>query len=149
MTDLERVVAELRRDVEATERLGAELGRVREQVAAVRITESAAGGAVCVTVGENGMLTDVSMTDGIAKLRPEQVAGAVMSAFRKAQAGYPRRLAQIMAESVGDERLTRYIVGAAEARFSLVADDSGAAQPSRPDDDFADKPILRRVADHA
>ncbi|RZS36987.1 YbaB/EbfC DNA-binding family protein [Herbihabitans rhizosphaerae] len=165
--DMQAVVDGLRRKVDATERLGAELADLRRLVGMVNITESAAGGAVRVTVGENGSLTDVSMTDGIKKLSPDQVAGAVMTALRKAQAEYPRRLAEIMAASVDDERVTDYIVGAAEKRFPPVPDEPephtaptltrwrAPEQPTeRParrraagradvDDDFGDEPILR------
>ncbi|MET0236092.1 MAG: YbaB/EbfC family nucleoid-associated protein, partial [Kibdelosporangium sp.] len=103
----------------------------------ISITESAADGAVRVTVGPNGIPTDVEMTDRVNRLRPDEIAAAVMQAMTKAQSRYPEELARIMGETVGDTTTAQHILATAQASFPATE------QPPRPprtrgddDDDF-------------
>jgi DNA-binding protein YbaB len=141
---------------------------MRQEVEQISITESAADGAVRVTVGHNGIPTGVEMTDGVSRLRPEEIAAAVMQAMTRAQGRYPAELARVMGETVGDDAATRHILDVAEQNFPAPEPETGtsAAQPRygyeageeeppppprprpshRPtgpdDDDFSDKNIL-------
>jgi hypothetical protein len=45
-----------------------------ERVEQISITESVAGGAVSVTVGHNGIPTDVAMTDAVRAMAPAEIA---------------------------------------------------------------------------
>lgn len=134
---------------------------MRQEVERISITGSSADGSVSVTVGSNGIPNDVRMTDGVSRLRPEQIAAAVLEAMRNAQSRYPAELARIMGETVGDDPATRHILAEAERNFPAAAeaeeDDSSQPGPqagpqpgSRPrppspsgDEDFGDSSFLR------
>jgi len=117
---------------------------MRQQVEQISITGSSAGGSVKVTVGNNGIPTDVTMTDGVSRMRPEQIAAAVLEAMRDAQSRYPAELARIMGETVGDDDTTRHILTEAERNFPAAPDDPAGPRPSSSsgDDEFEDGSIF-------
>jgi DNA-binding protein YbaB len=155
----------------ATEK-AARFKQMAEQVEQVSITESVADGAVTVTVGHNGLPTNIAMTDGVRSMEPEQIASSVMAAMRKAQSRYPERLAEILADTVGeDDPASRHILAKAEESFPAPEDDEVSAPenrmvfadveddeepppprpapprrsaPERPDDDFGDDTVFGR-----
>jgi hypothetical protein len=95
-----------------------------DQVEQITITESVANGAVSATVGHNGIPTDVSMTDAVREMPPNEIAANVMAAIRKAQSRYPGRLAEIVAETVGeDDPAAQHIVATAVQNFPPPPDD--------------------------
>ncbi|MGW5053769.1 YbaB/EbfC family nucleoid-associated protein [Actinokineospora sp. NPDC004072] len=98
---------------------------LNERVAGVSITESVAGGAVSATVGNNGLPTAIAMTDRVRQMAPDEIAGHVMAAIRKAQSRYPQVLAELVAETVGDDPAGRYILDSAYQNFPSVEDDEG------------------------
>jgi DNA-binding protein YbaB len=101
-----------------------------EQVEQVEITESVAGGSIRVTVDHNGLLTDISMTDGVRWMEPAEIASGVMAAIRKAQSRYPGLLAKILADTVGsDDPAARHILARAEETFPP---DPDLAEPTEP-----------------
>src|ERR1044072_4093534 len=111
MADTLRMVDVWERD--ATEK-AARFRTMADRVAEVTITESVAGGAVTATVGANGLPTDIAMTDRVREMSPDEIAANVMAAIRKAQSRYPGALAEIMAETVGDDPAGTHIVAEAE-----------------------------------
>jgi DNA-binding protein YbaB len=127
----ERAIDQWERDAEQK---AARYRAMADEVQRVSITGSAAGGAVSVTVGANGIPTGVTMTDGVRKLAPDRIAAAVMEAMAKAQSRYPEQLAAIMAETVGDDSTTRHLVAQARANFPS-SDDEAPRRPQRPPDD--------------
>jgi DNA-binding protein YbaB len=157
----------------ATEK-AARFQQMAEQVEQVSITESVADGAVRVTVGHNGLPTDIAMTDGVRSMEPDQIAANVMAAIRKAQSRYPERLAEILADTVGeDDPAAQHILAKAHESFPPAPDeelgpheermvfadveDDDELPPPRPaqpprasrapddgDDDFGDDTILRK-----
>ncbi|MDX8141668.1 YbaB/EbfC family nucleoid-associated protein [Lentzea sp. BCCO 10_0061] len=94
-----------------------------DRVSEVRITESVADGAVSVTVGNNGLPTDIAMTDRVKAMTPAEIAANVLAAMRKAQARYPQALAEIVAQTVGDDPAGRHVVATAEANFPAPDDE--------------------------
>lgn len=107
----------------ATEK-AAKFKLMAEQVEQVSITESVANGAVIVTVGHNGLPTNIVMTDGVRSMEPHQIAAHVMAAIRKAQSRYPERLAEILADTVGeDDPASRHILAKAEETFPAALDE--------------------------
>ncbi|EMD29439.1 YbaB/EbfC family nucleoid-associated protein [Amycolatopsis azurea] len=114
LSDVERMVADWERDAEEKAQ---RYQRMQEQVERISITESVASGAVSVTVGHNGLPTDVKMTQAVLKMSPDEIASNVLSAMRKAQSKYPERLAEITAETVGDDQTTRHLVATAVDNF--------------------------------
>jgi DNA-binding protein YbaB len=117
LSETARMVDDWERD--ATEK-AARFQRMAERVEQVTITESVADGAVRVTVGHNGLPVDIAMTDGVRGMEPRQIAANVMAAMRKAQSRYPQRLAEILAETVGDDPAARHILARAEESFPAV-----------------------------
>jgi DNA-binding protein YbaB len=63
----------------ATEK-AAKFQAMADRVAEVSITESVAGGAVSATVGNNGIPTDIAMTDRVREMSPDEIAANVMAA---------------------------------------------------------------------
>ncbi|MFI6303348.1 YbaB/EbfC family nucleoid-associated protein [Amycolatopsis thailandensis] len=114
LSDVERMVADWERDAEEKAQ---RYQRMQEQVERISITESVASGAVSVTVGHNGLPTDVKMTQAVLKMSPDEIAASVLNAMRKAQSKYPERLAEITAETVGDDQTTRHLVATAVDNF--------------------------------
>ncbi|MEU4806306.1 YbaB/EbfC family nucleoid-associated protein [Actinosynnema sp. NPDC023587] len=143
LANVQRLVDDWERDAEEK---AARYESMRQEVERISITASAAGGAVSVTVGPNGIPNAVTMTDGVSRLRPEQIAAAVMEAMGKAQAGYPAELARIVGETVGPTPSGQHIVAVAEHNFPRPeADVPPPAQPRRQGDDgdFTDESFLR------
>jgi DNA-binding protein YbaB len=121
VSDAMRMVDEWERN--ATEKAAA-FQRMAEQVEQVSITESVANGAIRVTVGHNGLPVDIRMTDGVRSMEPDEIASNVMSAIRRAQSRYPERLAEILAETVGEEDpASRHILAKAEESFPAVEEE--------------------------
>jgi hypothetical protein len=143
-----------------------------DRVAEVTITESVAGGAVSATVGSNGLPTNIAMTERVRGMSPDEIAGHVMAAIRKAQSRYPEALAEIVAETVGDDPAGQHILATAERNFPMpdqgepstagetgkrigdVEDDDPVDLPARPsrrpsgvrdedDGDFGDESVFR------
>ncbi|MFK0243406.1 YbaB/EbfC family nucleoid-associated protein [Amycolatopsis azurea] len=120
LSDVERMVADWERDAEEKAQ---RYQRMQEQVERISITESVASGAVSVTVGHNGLPTDVKMTQAVLKMSPDEIASNVLNAMRKAQSKYPERLAEITAETVGDDQTTRHLVATAADNFPAPPDE--------------------------
>ncbi|WP_019814146.1 YbaB/EbfC family nucleoid-associated protein [Saccharomonospora saliphila] len=147
--DVERMVDDWERD--ATER-AQRYERMREEVEQISITESVASGAVSVTVGSNGVPTDVAMTDAVRSMSPDEIAASVVRAMHKAQARYPERLREITEATVGDDRISRHILATAAEQFpedpepdEEQAPPSGRERRFEPeDDDFGGESFFRR-----
>lgn len=136
LPDIERMVDDWERN--AAEK-AARYQAMSREVQQVSITGSAAEGAVTVTVGPNGIPTDVTMTPKVRQMEPERIAAAVMEAMRQAQSQYPERLAEIVSQTVGDDSTTRHLVAEAKANFPEPEPQRGPAprrarDPEDPDD---------------
>ncbi|MEJ2851860.1 MULTISPECIES: YbaB/EbfC family nucleoid-associated protein [unclassified Saccharothrix] len=143
LANVQRLVDDWERNAEEK---AARYESMRQEVERISITASAAGGAVSVTVGPNGIPSAVTMTDGVSRLRPEQIAAAVMEAMGKAQAGYPAELARIVGETVGQTPSGQHIVAVAERNFPQPETDTPPTPPRRrpgDDGDFTDDSYLR------
>lgn len=120
-----------------------------DRVAEVTITESVADGAVSATVGSNGLPTNIAMTERVRRMSPDEIAGHVMAAIRKAQSRYPEALAEIVAETVGDDPAGQHILDTAKRNFPVPdqEESSTAGETGRrigdveDDNDPADRPV--------
>jgi DNA-binding protein YbaB len=84
----------------------------------VSVTESSQDGLVTVTVDSAGNVTDLRITDKVKEMSGERVAAAVLLTLRRAQARLPEKLAEVMAETIGDDQQTvDTIVGNYRAKF--------------------------------
>ena len=142
---------------------------MQAQVAEIRVTESSGDGAVRLTVGSSGVLTDLELTERAGQLPPRQLAAQIMDTMRRAQGRLSGRVAEVMQASVGDDTETvNTVVASYQQRFPRqpeddvatgdqhlrigdVEDDPAAPRPAQPprrrppddDDDGWDRPLLR------
>jgi DNA-binding protein YbaB len=114
LADVERMMADWERDAVTKSQRYQQMQAKVEQIS---ITESVANGAVSVTVGHNGLPTDIKMTEAVRKMTPDEIAAGVLRAIQKAQSKYPERMAAIVAETVGDDDTTRHLVATAVDNF--------------------------------
>ncbi|WP_370944391.1 YbaB/EbfC family nucleoid-associated protein [Amycolatopsis sp. cg5] len=129
LSDVERMVDDWERDAVAkSQRYEA----MQAQVQQISITESVANGAVAVTVGHNGLPTAIKMTEGVRAMTPDEIAANVMKAIQKAQSRYPERMAQIVAETVGDDDTSRHIVATAVDNFPAAPPEDEPVTPEPP-----------------
>ncbi|MGA6168091.1 YbaB/EbfC family nucleoid-associated protein [Amycolatopsis magusensis] len=136
LADVERMVDDWERNAAETSQ---KYQAMQAEVERISITESVASGAVSVTVGHNGLPTDVKMTQAVLKMSPDEIAANVLRAMRKAQSKYPERLAEITAETVGDDATTRHLVATAVDNFP--------APPEEDEPPAAGQPQERRLYD--
>lgn len=144
LPDVERMIDDWERNAEEKARRYQEMS---SQVGQVSITGSAADGAVQVTVGANGIPTDVVMTPKVRQLEPERIAAAVLEAMRSAQSQYPARLAEIMSQTVGEDSTTRHLLAEAKANFPAPQEEQPPPrrrQPPDDPDDFSNSSFMDR-----
>src|SRR4030081_1411331 len=103
LADVERMVDDWERDAVAKSQRYQQMQAKVEQIS---ITESVANGAVSVTVGHNGLPTDIKMTAAGRKMTPDEIAASVLRAIQKPQSKYPERMQAIVAETVGEDDTT-------------------------------------------
>jgi DNA-binding protein YbaB len=127
LSDTMRMIENWERDAEEK---AARFQAMSDRVEQISITESV--GPVSVTVGHNGIPTDITMADGVREMEPREIAANVMAAMRKAQSRYPAQLAEILAETVGDDDPAgQHIVATAERNFPAPEEEETDEDPMR------------------
>ena len=117
---------------------------MRTEVERIQVSEAGAGGAIQVTVDAQGTLTDLTLTDKIRNLTPEELAAQVMACVRRAQQQLPSRVRRAMEATVGDQqRLIDQVVGDYRERFGLDDHDAFHAPAADGEEYFADRAYLR------
>jgi len=140
LSNVERMVDEWERNAEENAR---RYQNMQAEVERISITESAADGAVKVTVGANGIPSNVEMTDRVSRMRPDEIAAAVMQAMTRAQSRYPEELARIMGETVGDTATTQHILATAQAAFPATEEPPPPPRTRGDDDDEGFGSVMR------
>ena len=95
----------------------------------VSVTETAAGGAIMVTVASSGIPTDLRLGEDVGRMKPDQIATQIMACLRRAQARLADRVGAVVADTVGDGAGAEAIVGQYQHRFPPPPD-MDAAPPS-------------------
>ncbi|WP_020664683.1 YbaB/EbfC family nucleoid-associated protein [Amycolatopsis benzoatilytica] len=91
---------------------------MQQAVEQVSVSAASKDGTATVTVDSAGNVADLRITDRVREMSGDQVAKAVLSALRAAQAKLPDRLSEVMADTIGDDPQTRdTIVGNYRAKF--------------------------------
>jgi DNA-binding protein YbaB len=109
--------------------------RVQAQQISVTLTE----GPVTVTIDSSGNVTSLRVKDH------DELANAVLLAMRRAQAALPEKLAEVMAETIGDDKQTvDTIVGNYRAKFPEPQTDGNPPPPPRTDDDDGFDSVMDR-----
>lgn len=116
---------------------------MRANLEQIRVSESAAEGAVRVTVDSSGQLTDLAFTEQIRDMAPSQVAEQVMAGLRCAQQQLAPLVQETMLAAIGGEQeLVEKVVRGYRERFGQDAPRHRAA-PADEQEYFADRDYLR------
>jgi DNA-binding protein YbaB len=105
---------------------------MRAQAQQVSVTGTE--GPVTVTIDSSGNVVDLRIKEH------DDLAEAVLLAMRRTQAKLPEKLAEVMAETIGDDRQTiDTVVGNYRAKFpEPLPDETAPPRPPRPADDDED-----------
>jgi hypothetical protein len=102
----------------------------------VSVTETAAGGAIMVTVASSGIPTDLRLGDDVGRMKPDQLAAQIMACLRRAQARLADRVGAVVTDTVGDGAAAEAIAGQYQHRFPPPPDMDG--EPPSPLEENAD-----------
>ncbi|GLZ29286.1 hypothetical protein Lesp02_14760 [Lentzea sp. NBRC 105346] len=113
---------------------------VGEQTEALRLTASSPNGAVRVTVRADGSLTGIEFGDRARTIPLEHLPSMIMDTVHRAQSGIAGRVAEVMAEGLGDEDLqTRsMMLDNLRERFPELETDENDEEPAQVRDDVRD-----------
>ncbi len=92
--------------------------RMSQEVNKISVTESSRDGAVRVTVGANGNITDLTLTKRIQQYSPSQLSQEILGCMQRAQAQLAERVQQTMRATVGDdEQLVQHTAATYRSQF--------------------------------
>jgi DNA-binding protein YbaB len=69
----------------------------------LRLSATSDGGAVKVTVGADGGVTDLAFTTKARSIPLDELSAQILSTMRRAQAGIATQVSEVMTEQLGDE----------------------------------------------
>ncbi|WP_329062593.1 YbaB/EbfC family nucleoid-associated protein [Amycolatopsis sp. NBC_01480] len=75
----------------------------QEETERLRLTASSPDGTVRVTVGADGVVSDLVFSSKTRTMPPEELSRMVLETMRRAQAGITERVAEVMTENLGEE----------------------------------------------
>jgi DNA-binding protein YbaB len=104
------------------------------QTEQIRLTATSSDGAVKVTVGADGGVTDLEFSNKARSFPLPELSAQILATMRRAQADIANRVATVMAEQLGDEDLqTRSLVlDNLRSRFPEPVEDPVAPPPPAP-----------------
>lgn len=106
-----------------------------DRVATIASSAVGANGAVRVTVGASGALTDLRLDDRVQRIPGAELAITIMAAIARAQAGLTEQVSIAVHDTVGtDSETGRAITDTFARRFPKPADE----QPDRSERDARD-----------
>ncbi|MEU8635771.1 YbaB/EbfC family nucleoid-associated protein [Amycolatopsis sp. NPDC048633] len=83
----------------------------QEETERLRLTASSGDGAVSVTVGADGAVTDLTFSNKIKSFPLDELSRTILTTMRRAQSGIAERVAGVMSEQLGEEdRETRTLL---------------------------------------
>lgn len=88
----------------------------------VSVTETAAGGAIMVTVASSGIPTDLRLGEDVGRMKPDQIASQIMACLRRAQARLADQVGAVVTDTVGDGAGAEAIAGEYRHRFPAPPD---------------------------
>ncbi|GAA1026596.1 MULTISPECIES: YbaB/EbfC family nucleoid-associated protein [Amycolatopsis] len=75
----------------------------QQETEQLRLTATSPDGTVKVTVGADGVVSDLVFSSRTRTIPPEELSRMVLETMRKAQSGITDRVAEVMGRSLGDE----------------------------------------------
>lgn len=110
-------------------------GQMQAAIQSITVTESSQDGAVQVTVGSNGILQDLQLSDSAANRSMSALASEIMRTVQKAQAKLPELMQEAAASTVGlEDSAVQHVLGKAREAFPQPPEeqDDGAQRYSGP-----------------
>jgi len=106
----------------------------QEQTEQIRLTATSGDGAVKVTVGADGGVTDLVFSNKARSFPLPELSATILSTMHRAQADIANRVATVMAENLGDEDVeTRSLMlDSLRSRFPEPVEDPAAPPPPAP-----------------
>ncbi|MDQ0383103.1 YbaB/EbfC family nucleoid-associated protein [Amycolatopsis thermophila] len=101
----------------------------------IRLTSANTDGSVRVTVRADGSVTGLDLSGRARTMPLDELSAQILTTMRRAQAGIASRVAEVMAEEVGDEdpQTRSMLVDNLRSRFpDPDADDDGSADAEEP-----------------
>jgi DNA-binding protein YbaB len=91
------------------------------RVSALRVTAVGRDGAIEVTVGGSGTVTDLRLDDQVTRWPAREIAEQIMVTMRRAQASLTERVTAIASATVGTDSATgRAVVDGFAQRFPVL-----------------------------
>jgi DNA-binding protein YbaB len=147
--DQSQVEADLERWVTDAARKAARYQAMQAQVTQISVTEKSKDSTVTVTVDSGGKVTDLRIAEHAMSRSGSQLAGTVLETMRRAQSRLSERIAEVMNETVGEDRaVIDRAVGEYRTAFGPPPDEpppatgNGTGDPEPP----ATGPVGRRAA---
>lgn len=106
----------------------------QEETERLRLTASSGDGAVSVTVGADGTVTDLTFSNKVKSFPLDELSRAILTTMRRAQSGIAEKVAGVMSERLGDEdRETRtLLLDNLRGRFPDPDEPDDAPPPAEP-----------------
>lgn len=120
--EIAQLITEWRAGVaEQAQRFDAARGAIDD----VSVTETAAGGAIVLTVASSGIPTDLRLGVDVDRMKPDQIATQIMTCLRRAQARLADRVGAVVADTIGDAAGGQAIAEEYRNRFPSPIDVAG------------------------
>jgi hypothetical protein len=101
----------------------------RRAIDDVSVTETAAGGAIVLTVASSGIPTDLRLGGDVDRMKPDQIAAQIMACLRRAQARLADRVGAVVTDAIGDAAGGQAIAEEYQNRFPPLSEVPGEPPP--------------------
>jgi len=134
-TDTEAADEWIRNWTASVSEQAAQAQSMSDQVAQLSVSATSADGAIEVTVGGSGVMSDLRLDERTRKWPAAETAAEILAVMRQAQAMLAGRVAEIAAETVGpDSETARAVVSSFERRFPSPVPDDDEDEHGTPND---------------
>ncbi|MGW5644592.1 YbaB/EbfC family nucleoid-associated protein [Saccharopolyspora sp. NPDC003752] len=102
-------------------------GRMQQEIEQIAVTETSRDGAIQVTIGSNGILQSLQLSENASNRPMAKLAAEIMRAVQTAQAKIPELMQRAVADTVGlEDSAAQHVLGEARKNFpEPPADESG------------------------
>ncbi|MEV0086982.1 YbaB/EbfC family nucleoid-associated protein [Saccharopolyspora sp. NPDC050642] len=102
-------------------------GRMQQEIEQIAVTETSRDGAIQVTIGSNGILQSLQLSENASNRPMAKLAAEIMRAVQTAQAKIPELMQQAVAGTVGlEDSAAQHVLGEARKNFpEPPADEDG------------------------
>lgn len=91
--------------------------RLQQAAAGLRVTETAADGAIKVTVDVSGQVVEIITTDDLDSVTSPEIGPLIMQCIKRAQATLAAKFAETAQETLGDDPVKGNLVEQFQQRF--------------------------------